>query len=71
MTENERVSIRVNGADRDLPAGITATELLAALGLPDRGVAVALDDTVHPRSAWDRPLPDGARVEILTAVQGG
>ena len=71
MTENAQVTIRVNGTDRDLPAGTTAVGLLAALGLPDRGVAVAVDDAVHPRSDWDRPLPDGARVEILTAVQGG
>lgn len=71
MTENAQVSIRVNGTDRDLPAGITAAGLLVTLGLPERGVAVAVDDAVHPRSAWDRPLPAGARVEILTAVQGG
>lgn len=37
-----------------------------------RGVAVAIDDRVVPRSRWaDTVLEPGARVEIVTAVQGG
>lgn len=36
------------------------------------GVAVAVDGTVVPRSRWeDVSLSDGARVDVLTAVQGG
>ena len=36
------------------------------------GVAVAVDRAVVPRGDWDaRPLAAGARVEIVTAVQGG
>ncbi|MBJ7384179.1 MAG: sulfur carrier protein ThiS, partial [Mycolicibacterium sp.] len=38
---------------------------------PDKGIAVALDWAVLPRSEWDRELPDGAKVEVVTAVQGG
>ena len=37
-----------------------------------RGVAVAVDRRVVPRSAWaDTALVAGARVEFVTAVQGG
>jgi sulfur carrier protein len=37
-----------------------------------RGVAVAVDAEVVPRSEWARcRLWDGARVEVLTAMQGG
>ena len=37
-----------------------------------RGVAVALDGEVVPRSEWEStPLTDGAAVEVLAAIQGG
>lgn len=37
-----------------------------------RGVAVAVDGEVVPRSEWDTTdLAEGARVEVLAAVQGG
>jgi sulfur carrier protein len=37
-----------------------------------RGVAVAVDAEVVPRGAWaTTPLPEGAQVEVLTAIQGG
>ena len=36
------------------------------------GVAVALDDAIVPRGLWaSTPVPAGARVEVVTAVQGG
>jgi sulfur carrier protein len=42
------------------------------LDSPQRGVAVAVDAEIVPRGEWDSFLvPDGATVEILTAVQGG
>ncbi|UXA07696.1 sulfur carrier protein ThiS [Mycobacterium sp. SMC-2] len=49
----------------------TVAALLESLGYPDRGVAVAVDDAVLPRSNWTTKLFDGARLEVLTAVQGG
>ena len=36
------------------------------------GIAVAVDAEVARRAVWPtRTLPDGARVEIVHAVQGG
>ncbi|MDI3312867.1 MAG: sulfur carrier protein ThiS [Mycobacterium sp.] len=49
----------------------TVAGLLRSLGYPDRGIAVALDQAVLPRSRWATPLSDGARLEVVTAVQGG
>lgn len=49
----------------------TVAGLLASMGYPDRGIAVALDEAVLPRSGWASPLADGARLEVVTAVQGG
>jgi sulfur carrier protein len=63
--------ITVNGEPRDV-AG-TVDELLDALGIEvRRGMAVAVDAEVVPKSQWSTTqVADGARVEIVTAVQGG
>lgn len=62
----------VNGADRELAEGTTVADLVAQLGAPATGTAVAVDLEVVPRGRWDQTtIPEGARVEVLTAVQGG
>jgi sulfur carrier protein len=66
--------IRLNGRDSDVPPGETVAELLARLDLsPEgRGVAVAVDGEVVPRDRWGSfALTEDARVEVLTAMQGG
>jgi len=63
--------IRVNGVDRT-NENETVAELVERLGIEARGVAVALDGEVVLRSNWtSTPVPDGAAVEIVTAVAGG
>lgn len=64
--------VQVNGAQQEFPAAETLADVLTEHGVPEKGVAVALDGEVVPRGAWaDTPVAEGARVEILTAVQGG
>lgn len=64
------MNIKVNGEPREVAAGTTVADLVAAL--PHRGVAVAVDGAVVPRAQHgDRALTEGAVVEIVTAVQGG
>ncbi len=66
------IVVTVNGDARDLVVGITVAGLVAELGLPDRGIAVAVDGFVVPCGSWGTTvLCDDARVEIVTAVQGG
>ena len=66
------MTIVLNGAERDLDDGTTVAGLLRALEVGGRGVAVAVDAEVVPRGAWDRTvLGEGARVEVVHAVQGG
>lgn len=66
------MDVEVNGEERQFPEGTTLARLLEQVGTTQRGVAVALDGTVVTRSEWQRVvLSDGAKVEILTAVQGG
>ncbi len=66
--------ILLNGQRSDLRAGATVADALAQLGLAldARGVAVAVDAEVVPRSRWDSfVLGADVRVEVLTAMQGG
>ena len=64
--------ILVNGEPSSVAPGTTVEELLRSLDAPDRGVAVALDGEVIPRSTWERTaIADGAKVEVVVAVQGG
>jgi sulfur carrier protein len=66
--------IYLNGQSSDLPAGATVAGALSQLGVPvdARGVAVAVDGEVVPRAVWESfALSATARVEVLTAMQGG
>jgi sulfur carrier protein len=66
--------IVLNGEHCDLDADATVAEVLARLGLQvdARGVAVAVDGEVVPRAAWGSfAVGADARVEVLTAMQGG
>jgi sulfur carrier protein len=64
--------VRVNGDDRAVPDGATVADLVAALGLEPRGIAVAVDGEVVTRRRWrERTLAAGDQVEVLTIAQGG
>lgn len=66
------IEVEVNGDEREFADGITLAELLDQLGTTQRGVAVAVDGQVVARGAWPEvAIADGAKVQILTAVQGG
>lgn len=66
------MTVVLNGEDAELASGATVLDALEAFGLPRTGVAVAVDGSVVRRGDWAAtPLTDGARVEVLTAVQGG
>ena len=61
----------VNDEELEIADDTTVSGLLEHLGFPDRGIAVAVNWSVLPRSQWDSAVPQGARVEVVTAVQGG
>ncbi len=67
---NVRVVI-VNDKSVECDEQITVARLMERLGFPEKGIAVAVDATVLPRSRWQTTLSDGARLEVVTAVQGG
>jgi sulfur carrier protein len=65
------VKVMVNDEELEIDADTTVSALLDTLGFPERGIAVAVNWTVLPRSQWNSAVPEGARVEVVTAVQGG
>jgi sulfur carrier protein len=66
------MEVVINGEPTALPEGTTLARALAALELPERGIAVAVDREVVPRGEWERTtLGDGSRLEVVRAVQGG
>ena len=69
--------IALNGEDAIVPDGATVAAAVRATGINGaeddrRGVAVAVDGEVVPRSEWDATtLADGQNVEVVAAIQGG
>jgi sulfur carrier protein len=71
------VRIELNGERRELPEGASLLDAVRAQlgaepGEGGRGLAVALDGEVVPRSRWAlTALAEGGRVDVLAAIQGG
>jgi sulfur carrier protein len=66
--------IYVNGQPTDVDAPATIREVLVGLDIDPEapGIAVAVDSEIATRGAWrTHEVTDGARVEIVTATQGG
>jgi sulfur carrier protein len=66
------VILTVNGNPRELADGASVAELLAALNLAEKLVAVEVNLEVVPRARHgEHRLAEGDRVEIVTLVGGG
>lgn len=70
------MELTVNGASRqvELPVeSATVAALIARLGIAEpRGLAVALNQRIVPRSQWEvTPVNAGDAVELVRATQGG
>ncbi len=64
--------VLVNGVGVELAAGSTVADVVAVTCPSAKGVAVAVDREVVPRSSWDRvTLHEGGRVEVVEAAAGG
>lgn len=62
----------VNGEPCRLDRATTVRRLVGDRIGSEKGIAVAVNGEVVPRSTWgERALDDGDRVELLTAAQGG
>ncbi|HEX6238210.1 MAG TPA: sulfur carrier protein ThiS [Acidimicrobiales bacterium] len=71
-TRQGLVGLTVNGDPHAVPEGTTVSDLVAALDVEPRGVAVAVGGDVVPRSSWPtHQVGPGDAVEILSVAQGG
>ena len=52
MDQAPTIRLRVNGEERTLPEGGTVADLLAAIGLAERKVAVERNAEIVPRSLY-------------------
>ncbi len=73
MKAGAEARIRINGQDEPLVAATLAALLEEkAVDVAQRGIAVALNGAVVPRTAWPQTaLKPGDSVEIVRARQGG
>lgn len=65
-------TVTVNGEPTAVDPGTTIGTLVDAAMADRRGIAVAVDGEVVPRTRWDEvTVPEGARIELVGASQGG
>lgn len=65
------MKIYVNDKETEF-GGQTVAELVAQLGMPLNGVAVAIGMDIVPRAEWDeKKLAEGDKVMIIRAASGG
>jgi sulfur carrier protein len=68
------MTVEVNGRAVELADGAPLSEAVSEAGaeVQTRGVAVAVDGEVVPRSAWQSTrLHEGQKIEVVGAIQGG
>jgi sulfur carrier protein len=66
------MNITVNGSPRTVPDNLSASELILALGLANRRLALEVNEAIVPRSRLETyRLNAGDRVEIVHAIGGG
>ena len=66
------MAVTLNGERREVPAACRLVDLLAALTLDPRAVAVEHNGEVLPRASLaDVVLAPGDRLEVVRFVQGG
>ena len=65
------MKISINNKQHETQA-VNLYELAAQLQLPAKGVAIAIDNELKPRTTWDDTiLQEGATITIIKAACGG
>ena len=66
------MQLLVNGKPSELPAGLTARQLVERLELAGARIALEVNGEIVPRSSYaERRLQEGDKVEIVHAIGGG
>lgn len=65
------IKIQINNADAQTEAS-NVQQLAQELNLPERGVAIAVNNQIAPRASWsDTSLNEGDRITVIKAAFGG
>lgn len=65
------MQVIINNETKEIQAA-TVAALATELGLPERGVALAVENSIVPRTAWgETALSEGSRITIIKAAFGG
>jgi len=66
------ITIHINGEPRQLEHAISVAELIAAMNLTGKRIALERNGDIVPRSTFSsQTLADGDKLEIVVAVGGG
>ena len=74
FAENKELHMQiiVNNKAMEMAEGSTLSALAETLRLPEKGVAVAVNNQMIPREEWRATrLQEGARVVVIKAACGG
>ncbi|HTZ45277.1 MAG TPA: sulfur carrier protein ThiS [Jatrophihabitans sp.] len=64
--------ITLNGQAHELGGRLSLADLVRQVSDREAGIAVAVNATVVPRSAWPATVvTEGDQIDVVTAVQGG
>lgn len=65
------MKVTINGEERNIIAA-TVMQLAQELGLPERGVAIAINNKISPRALWSETmLSENDEVTVIKAAFGG
>jgi len=68
----EPITVRVNGEERTVPAGLNLDQVLEALGYRPRLVVVEFNGAILARQLWaSQPVVESDVLEVVTIVGGG
>lgn len=72
MSDNQTISVVINGEERGLDQAVCLEELLVVLDLTKGKVAIERNLEIVPRSLYGETLvEDGDRLEIVHFIGGG
>jgi len=68
----EKITIKINGIEKQIPKNTTIKNLLSSLGVLEKTMAVAVNMKIVKKDEWDKfVLNDKDKIEALNFVGGG
>ncbi|WP_237039285.1 sulfur carrier protein ThiS [Phocaeicola faecalis] len=66
------MKLKVNSKETEVKDGCTVAELASQLALPEKGIAIAVNNKMTPRTEWnERILQPNDSLVVIKAACGG